>query len=269
MATYAIGDVHGCFATLRALLERIAFVTRHDRLWMVGDLVNRGPRSLEVLRWAAGMDERLVVVLGNHDLHLLARAAGVAETKRRDTLEAVLAAPDRNDLLAWLRARPLLHREGNLVLVHAGLFPAWTVEEAEGLARLAEERLRDGRSRDRLLAEFGVKAAERWSHERPPAGRARAALAAFARLRTLTPGGTMCPDFSGPPAEAPRGCMPWFEVPGRQSAGATVIFGHWAAMGLRLEPGIAALDTGCAWGRTLTALRLDDMQVFQQAVVDF
>src|ERR1700720_536378 len=148
MATYAIGDVHGCFVTLRALLARCGFSPRQDRLWMVGDLVNRGPRSLEVLRWAAAMGDRLVVVLGNHDLYLLARAAGLAKRKRRDTLDAVLEAADGDELVSWLRARPLLHREGDRVLVHAGLFPQWSAEAAERLARETEEGLR-GRHGDR------------------------------------------------------------------------------------------------------------------------
>src|SRR5579864_2399920 len=141
MAIYAIGDVHGCYETLRSLLAGSGFSPRQDRLWLVGDLVNRGPRSLEVLRWAADMGDRLVVVLGNHDLYLLARAAGVAERKRRDSLDGVLAAPDCDDLVAWLRSRPLLHREGERVLVHAGLFPDWSPERAEELARETEGRL--------------------------------------------------------------------------------------------------------------------------------
>lgn len=263
MATFAIGDVHGCFATLERLLRRIGFDRRRDRLWMVGDLVNRGPRSLEVLRWACGLGDRVVAVLGNHDLHLLARALGVAAAKRRDTLEAVLAAPDRDDLLAWLRGRPLMHRQDGRVLTHAGLFPAWTVDQAEALAREVEARLR-GAAAFRLLAAFGGKAPERWHAGLSGAARARVALAGFAKLRTLTAEGRMCADFSGPPHEAPRGCLPWFEAPGRKSAGAQIVFGHWAAMGLRLAPGVAALDTGCVWGRALTALRLDDGAIVQE-----
>jgi bis(5'-nucleosyl)-tetraphosphatase (symmetrical) len=161
MATYAIGDVHGCYETLRALLVRSGFSPGRDRLWMVGDLVNRGPRSLEVLRWAADMGDRLVVVLGNHDLYLLARGAGVAERKRRDTLDVVLAAADGPELLAWLRRRPLLHREGDRVLVHAGLFPEWSAERAEQLARETEERLRGG-SGGRLLRWSVTKRPDRW-----------------------------------------------------------------------------------------------------------
>jgi bis(5'-nucleosyl)-tetraphosphatase (symmetrical) len=266
MATYAIGDVHGCFETLRGLLRRIAFDPRQDRLWFVGDLVNRGPRSLEVLRWAVEQGDRIVVVLGNHDLHLLARAAGVSEAKKRDTLEAVLAAPDRDDLLGWLRNRPFVHREGDLLLVHAGLFPSWSPADAERLAREVEERLRSDKPL-KLLAATDQKTAERWKDGLNGQDRLRVALAGFARLRTLDAQERMCPDFSGPPQEAPKGCRPWFSVPDRKSIKATVIFGHWAALGLQVKDGIAALDTGAVWGRELTALRLDDGRVFQEPAV--
>jgi bis(5'-nucleosyl)-tetraphosphatase (symmetrical) len=263
MATYAIGDVHGCFATLEALLARLGFTAGRDRLWLVGDLVNRGPRSLDVLRWAAGMGESLVAVLGNHDLYLLARAAGAVERKRRDTLDEVLAAPDSGQLLAWLRARPLIHREGDTVLVHAGLFPPWSVDRAEHLARETEARLR-GPGGDRLLRLAMSRRADRWSARMAGRARARVTLAGMTSLRALTAAGAMCEDWSGPPAELPPGCVPWFAVPGRRSAEARIVFGHWAALGLHLAPGIAALDTGCVWGKCLTALRLEDGRVFQE-----
>jgi bis(5'-nucleosyl)-tetraphosphatase (symmetrical) len=263
MATYAIGDVHGCFETLQRLLRRVGYAPGTDRLWFVGDLINRGPGSLAMLRWGAEQGDRIVVVLGNHDLHLLARAAGVSEPKRRDNLETVLEAPDRDDLLAWLRSRPLVHREGELLLVHAGLFPEWTADQAESVAREVEERLR-GEKAVKLLATVDQKVAARWKESLTGLERAQVALAGLARLRTLRENGRMCHEFSGPPAFAPRGCRPWFAVPGRRSAGATVIFGHWAALGLKIGDGIAALDSGAAWGRELTALRLDDWRIFQE-----
>jgi bis(5'-nucleosyl)-tetraphosphatase (symmetrical) len=267
MATYAIGDIHGCFETLQGLLRRIELDPREDRLWLVGDLVNRGPGSLEVLRWAVEMGDRVVAVLGNHDLHLLARAAGVGGAKKRDSLDEVLAAPDRDDLLAWLRTRSLIHREGETLMVHAGLFPAWSPRQAESLARDAEGRLR-GEGAAKLLASIEERTAERWKEGLSGPERARAALAGFARLRTLDATGRMCAGFSGPPDAAPRGCVPWFAVRGRRSAGLTVIFGHWAALGLKIGGGIAGLDTGCAWGRELTALRLDDWRVFQEPAAE-
>ncbi|HEX4964950.1 MAG TPA: symmetrical bis(5'-nucleosyl)-tetraphosphatase [Thermoanaerobaculia bacterium] len=267
MATYAIGDVHGCFETLEGLLRRIAFDPRQDRLWLVGDLVNRGPRSLEVLRWAVEQEDRIVAVLGNHDLHLLGRAAGVAGVKKRDTLEGVLAAPDRDDLLRWLRSRPLMHRDGDVLMVHAGLFPAWSPRQVDRLAREVEARLQ-GEGAVKLLASIEERTAERWKEGLAGSERARAALAGFARLRTLDPTGRMCAGFSGPPEAAPRGCRPWFAVRGRRSAGLTVVFGHWAALGLKMGDGIASLDTGCAWGRHLTALRLDDWRIFQEPAAE-
>jgi len=267
MATYAIGDVHGCYQTLRRLLRRIGYDPAGDRLWLVGDLVNRGPRSLAVLRWAAEQGDRIVAVLGNHDLHLLARAAGLAEPKRRDTLDEVLEAEDRDDLLGWLRARPVLHRADGWVMVHAGLFPDWSAGQAEALAREVETALRSAEA-DRLLEAFGRKSPEKWKDSLAGLERARAALAGFAKLRTIRPDGRMCADFSGAPEQAPKGCVPWFSAPGRQSADHTVVFGHWAALGLKLEGGVAGLDTGCAWGRWLTALRLEDRSLFQEPAAD-
>jgi bis(5'-nucleosyl)-tetraphosphatase (symmetrical) len=263
MAIYAIGDVHGCFETFQRLLRKVDYDPGRDRLWFVGDLINRGPGSLAMLRWAAEQGDRIVVVLGNHDLHLLARAAGVSGAKRRDTLEEILEAPDRDDLVAWLRRRPLVHREGELLLVHAGLFPGWTPAAAESVAREVEERLR-GEKSAKLLAAVEQKVALRWEETLSGLERAQVALSGFARLRTIQENGRMCAEFSGPPSLAPPGCRPWFSLPERKSAGATVIFGHWAALGLKVGDGVAGLDTGCAWGRELTALRLDDWRIFQE-----
>lgn len=266
MATYAIGDVHGCFDTLQALLRRLEYDAHQDRLWFVGDLVNRGPRSLATLRWAADQGDRIVTVLGNHDLHLLARAAGTSEAKRRDSLDEILHAADRDDLLAWLVSRPLLHRQDGWCLVHAGLFPEWTLEQAEELARETETALREGMPG--LLASVDQKTEDRWQEGLEHDERVRVALAAFARLRTLREDGRMCAEFSGPPAEAPTGCRGWFDIPERRSRGETVICGHWAALGLRLQDGVAAIDTACVYGEQLTAIRLHDGQLFQQPAID-
>jgi bis(5'-nucleosyl)-tetraphosphatase (symmetrical) len=269
MPTYAIGDIHGCFATLEELLARIRFEPEQDRLWLVGDLVNRGPRSLEVLRWARGLGHRAVTVLGNHDLHLLALAAGVARPRRGDTLAEVLAAPDAGELLSWLRHRPLLHREGNRILVHAGLLPAWTLAAAERAAREAEAGLR-GEQWGALLAALRHGSFPGWSADLRLAERRRLALAAFSMLRTVAPDGRPCLDYSGPPHEAPAGCSPWWEPPSRRRRGSTVVFGHWAALGAHLLPqrGVVALDSGCAWGGPLSAYRLEDGALFQEANQD-
>lgn len=263
MATYAIGDVHGCFRTLERLLAGIRFDPRRDRLWLTGDLVNRGPRSLEVLRWARSLDHRLTVVLGNHDLHLLARASGRGRAKRRDTLDAVLAAPDRDELLSWLARRPLVHRRRQFLLVHAGLFPAWSLAAAVREARLTEASLA-GPQGPELLAAVERDVALAWREDLVERERRRVALAAFTGLRTLTSRGRLCPGFSGPPADSPPGCVPWFDLPSRRPSRTMIVFGHWAALGLCLREGLAGLDTGCVWGGELTALRLDDGAVFQQ-----
>lgn len=264
MATYAVGDLHGCFDTLEALLARLPFDPAADRLWLVGDLVNRGPRSLEVLRWArelAGrMGGRFQAVLGNHDLRLLAVHRGVAGPRRGDTLDEVLEAPDRDALIGWLGGLPLLHREGDRLLVHAGLLPGWTPEEAERRAREVEAAL-SGPSGDELLRRPAHDEAD------PVSADLREALGAFTLLRTCTPEGDRC-SHSGPPDQAPAGCIPWFEVPGRGSTGARVVCGHWAALGFHLAPGVAAIDSGVVWGEALTALRLDDRAVFRQPALE-
>lgn len=263
MAIYAIGDVQGCFITLERLLRRIDYDPGRDRLWLVGDLVNRGPSSLEVLRWAKSMGRSVIVVLGNHDLHLIARAEGLREPRKRDTFDDVLEAPDRDALLEWLIGRPLLHREGDFVLVHAGLLPQWSLEEAEALAWEAQEALRS-RRRYPLLESFEESGTSpRWGEDLKEPQRLRLVVDAFTRMRTLTSSGELCLDFDGPPRQAPEGCQPWFELcsfPPR----ATVLFGHWAALGLHLGRNAIGLDTGCAWGGSLTALRLEDRQVFQE-----
>ena len=211
------------------------------------------------------MGERLVVVLGNHDLRLLACHAGVATQRPRDTLDDVLAAPDRDELVGWLGARPFLHREGDLVLVHAGLLPTWTLDDAERWARRVEAALA-GPDQLALLRPPPAPGSDQAPDPDPAIPPdLRAALAAFTLLRTCTVEGRACP-FAGPPAEAPPGCVPWFRVPGRRSAGATLVFGHWAALGLLVEPRLVALDTGCVWGQRLTAMRLDDRAIFQQEV---
>ena len=268
MATYAIGDIQGCFETLTRLLERFRFDPRKDRLWLVGDLVNRGPRSLEVLRWAHGLGDRVTAVLGNHDLNLLAVAAGVRKGKPRDTLEEVLVASDREDLLEWLARRPLVHVEGPFVMVHAGLLPAWSVVQARKLSGEVESALQSGGRVGALKAMFEGGGTLSWDESLSGPARLNAVTNALTRMRTCTKEGRMCLDFSGPPDAAPADCYPWFELPTRFRRSVTVICGHWAALGLRLESNLMAIDTGCVWGRTLTAIRLEDREVFQEPLGD-
>ncbi len=262
MATYAIGDLQGCFEPLERLLGRIAFDPARDRLWFVGDLVNRGPRSLECLRFVKSLGEAAVSVLGNHDLHLLCVGEGVEEPKQRDTLQPILDAPDRDALLAWLRRRPLLHAEGGFALVHAGLLPEWTVERARELAAEVERWLGGPDYRDLLARMYGDEPA-RWSDGLRGVERARVVINALTRLRMCDAAGAMVLRYKGEPGEACGGWTPWFDVPGRASAGHSVVFGHWSALGLLVRPRLLGLDSGCVWGRGLTAIRLEDRALFQ------
>jgi len=255
MSTWAIGDVHGCYRTLRKLLKRIAFDPAADRLWMTGDLVNRGPGSLETLEWARDLDGRITTVLGNHDLHLLAVACGVAEERSRDTLKPVLRSKRCDELVGWLARRPLVARQGRYLLVHAGLLPEWSADDAERVGRTLEAWL-DSPGGPPLLAAFRGRRETAESFELH-------ALYAMTMLRTLRADGAACREFSGPPEEAPEGCVPWFDAPGRRSGDTTVICGHWAALGLRLRPDLFALDSGCAWGGRLSAVCLEDGRVEQ------
>jgi len=260
VATYAIGDIQGCMSSLERLLERLPREPG-DRLWLVGDLVNRGPRSLDVLRWARAQGDGLVTVLGNHDLHLLGRAAGTRAAGRRDTLDEVLAAPDAAELIDWLRARPLIHVEAGRILVHAGLHPRWTAARAVELATELSARLA-GDDWRAVLAELR-RDAPTWRDDLVGGERTRAALAWLVRARTCTPAGVLDEDFVGPPREAQPGYLPWFAVPGAAWADHEVVFGHWAALGLDLGAHHIATDSGCVWGHRLSAVRLEDRAVFQ------
>jgi bis(5'-nucleosyl)-tetraphosphatase (symmetrical) len=263
MATYAIGDVQGCYAPLERLLEAIRFDPARDRLWFTGDLVNRGPASLETLRLVKSLGGAAVAVLGNHDLHLLAAARGVRRPHRQDTLTEVLGAIDRDELLDWLRRRPLIHAEGATVLVHAGLLPEWSVPRALELGREVERALVE--DLDGFCRHMYGNHPDRWDEALTGYERLRVIVNAMTRLRILTPDGRMELTYTGPPEHAPPGCVPWYAVPGRRSRDHFIVCGHWAAHGLALTEALATLDTGCVWGGKLTALRLEDRQVFQVA----
>lgn len=267
MASYAIGDVQGCGRSLTHLLRQLPLPTQRDRLWLVGDLVNRGPRSLEVLRWAKDQGDRVVVVLGNHDLHLLACAAGVSPTRPGDTLDEVLAAPDLPDLVDWLRRRPFVHCEDGFLMVHAGLLPGWTAERAAELGAELSAAL-SGEHWKTAIAAIAARPPDRWDDGLTGEPRLSVLAAAFTRLRTCTPDGSMRLSSKGPPDTAPPGCVPWFEAPGRASAGQPIVCGHWAALGLHLTEDVMCLDSGCVWGGSLTALRLSDRALFQQPNVE-
>jgi len=262
MAIYAVGDIQGCCTELNRLLEHICFDPSADQLWLVGDLVNRGPDSLGVLRLVKSLGDAAVTVLGNHDLHLLAVAEGVAELHHSDTLDEILAAPDRDELMAWLRAQRLLHVQDNWVMVHAGLVPSWTVAQAQQLAHEVEAELR-GEHYHQLLTRMYGNHPDHWQDDLAGYKRLRVITNAFTRMRICTVRGEMEFKFKSEVRDIPAGYFPWFEVPGRASAGATVVCGHWSALGLKITPQVIALDTGCLWGGPLSAIRLEDRQLFQ------
>ena len=259
MAIYAIGDVQGCFDELQRLLDRIGFDRFRDTLWFTGDLVNRGPDSLQTLRFVQRLGENAVTVLGNHDLHLLAVAAGIGKFhKRSDTLDEVLNAPDREELLDWLRSRPLFHFDETLgtALLHAGLPPQWSIADAGRYAEEVEHVLQRGDDSEFFKHMYGDEP-DHWSDGLRGWDRLRFIVNSLTRMRYCTEGGRIDLRSKGKPGTQPEGLLPWFEVPSRRSRGTRVICGHWSTLGLRITEDVCAIDTGCLWGGQLTAIRLD------------
>jgi bis(5'-nucleosyl)-tetraphosphatase (symmetrical) len=262
MSHYVIGDIQGCYAEFRQLLDIVGFDDRRDRLWLVGDLVNRGPDSLAVMRAVKSLGAAATTVLGNHDLHLLIVAAGYRKPHRHDTLSEVLSAPDRDELLEWLRGLPLVIREGERLMVHAGLLPSWTPADAVMLAHEVETVLRSP-DHGAFLRDLYGDEPRRWDDGLTGMDRLRAIVNVCTRLRFCAPDGTM--DFSEKRGveHAPAGFAPWFAHPSRRSARDTVYCGHWSTLELMVAPNVVMLDSGCVWGGTLTAARLDDGRLFQ------
>jgi bis(5'-nucleosyl)-tetraphosphatase (symmetrical) len=264
---YVIGDLQGCCHALDRLLQRIddgadPEFQSQPALWFAGDLVNRGPDSLGALRRVYAMGDRATVVLGNHDLNLLAVAAGVRRVHRSDTLNPVLSAPDREELLHWLRHRPLAVFSAGHLLVHAGVLPSWNVTEVLALAAEVEAELRGPGWRDFLAAMYG-DLPNAWNPSLRGSDRLRVIVNALTRIRYTTPSGTM--DFAAKEAlgAGPIGHVPWFECPSRNTAEVTVVCGHWSTLGLINRPNLISLDTGCVWGGQLTAMRLRDRHILQ------
>jgi len=259
VAIYAIGDVQGCHDELARLLETVRFDPAHDEAWFVGDLVNRGPRSLETLRLVKSLGRAAVVTLGNHDLHLLAYAAGNSSRRPEPTLRPVLEAPDRGELVDWLRARPLLHYRPDLntLMVHAGVAPAWDPLLAVKLAREVETVLR-GDGWAAFLAQMYGNQPDRWSPRLAGVERLRCILNCLTRVRYVrAEDGGLDFEENGAPGSQPAGLVPWFEVPGRAAEAVRIVFGHWSSLGLLQRANLLGIDTGCVWGRALTAVRLD------------
>jgi bis(5'-nucleosyl)-tetraphosphatase (symmetrical) len=260
MSVYAIGDVQGCFDPLRALLDKIQFEPAQDRLWFTGDLVNRGPQSLEVLRLVKNL--AAVAVLGNHDLHLLAVACKRAQTTPQDTLDAILSAPDRDDLLDWLRHRPLLHHDPalNYAMVHAGLLPQWDLTKASALAQEVEKVVQ-GPDYPEIFSYMYGDQPDRWDERLRGWERLRVILNALTRLRYCDREGRMHLAEKGRPGTQPASLLPWFEIPARRSQDTPIVFGHWSALGAWQGRGVVGLDSGCCWGGALTAARLEPGRV--------
>ena len=250
-----IGDLQGCLPCLERLLAKVERDAPGAPLWFVGDVVNRGPASLETLRFVRDLGDRAVTVLGNHDLHLLAVAWGIRRAHRSDTLDEILAAPDREELLDWLRTRPLAHFEHGHLMVHAGVLPAWDAKRTCELAHEVQQALGGPDPLAFLTTMYGNEPAA-WDESLRGADRLRVVVNALSRLRFCTADGVM--EFATKDAAdaAPPGHMPWFRTPGRRTADVTVVFGHWSQLGLMQLPGLLATDTGCVWGRALSAVQL-------------
>ncbi len=264
MATYAVGDVQGCYDALRRLLDVVAFDPANDTLWCVGDLVNRGPQSLQTLRFIISLGDAAVSVLGNHDLHLLVVAAGHSKVQRGDTLDDILHASDRDELLAWLRRQKLFHADKGYAMVHAGLLPQWSIAQALALSREVEAALRADKH-DELMRDMYGNEPRNWRDDLRGHDRLRVIINAMTRMRLCTIEGTM--EFKHKlapvPGTMPEGYLPWYDIPGRASADTPILFGHWASLGVLLRPDIVGLDSGCVWGRKLSAMRLEDRRTFQ------
>jgi bis(5'-nucleosyl)-tetraphosphatase (symmetrical) len=266
MARYAIGDVQGCCDSLEALVAQLPFNPRRDRLWLVGDLVNRGPKSLKTLRRVIAAGPRAISVLGNHDLHLLSIAAGVRSPQPGDTVQGILRAPDAKDLIDWVRARPLAHADGDTLMVHAGVLPHWTARQTIKLAGEVSQRLKSRHWAD-FIAEMMTGSKPHWADGLSGQRRLRAILSTLTRLRYLDRQGI--PEFKSKlaPDQTPR-LVPWFDAKERKTANQRMVFGHWSTLGLMVRPNLIALDTGCVWGRQLTAIRLEDQKVFIQSSLE-
>ncbi len=262
MTTYAIGDIQGCFHAFQALLAKIKFNPKEDKLWLVGDLINRGSGSLEVLRWCYQNQESIKVVLGNHDLHAIAVAHGFASPHKSDTLEALLIAEDHEALFDWLRHQHLVYQEDNYLMVHAGLLPQWSVAQAMRLGAEVEAALQGANYRDFLMQMYGNQP-NVWDDNLMGIERLRVITNAMTRLRVCTAQGAMEFSFKGELPDVPAGLVPWFDVPERASQDTQILFGHWSALGLHTRNNVYALDTGCLWGGHLTAMNLQTKAITQ------
>ncbi len=257
MAIYAIGDIQGCYDCLLTLLDKIDFDRDRDQLWFAGDLVNRGPKSLETLRFIKSLGDSAVSVLGNHDLHLIAKSLNARKPNKKDTLTQVLEAPDRDELLDWLRHRPLFHHQNKFNLIHAGIPPQWTLKEAQKMAGLVEKIIQGPDYAAFFQTMYGNKP-DIWSESMSKMDKARFTVNCLTRMRYCDAEGRLDFHYNGAPGTQPKHLMPWFEVPGRKSTDGTIIFGHWSTLGFYHGHHCYGIDTGCLWGGQLTALKISN-----------
>jgi bis(5'-nucleosyl)-tetraphosphatase (symmetrical) len=253
---YLVGDIQGCCDAFERLLAEIGFSPSRDRLSVLGDLVNRGPKSLATLRRLRGLDDAASCLLGNHDLHLLAVAAGIRPLKREDTFGDILTAPDREQWIEWLRRRRLADQAEGWLLVHAGVAPQWDASDTLALAAEVEAQLRGPDCEAFLRGMYGNEPA-RWRDDLEGPERWRFVVNVLTRIRYCSSDGRLDLKAKGGLANAPPGMMPWFDIPGRQTADTPIAFGHWSTLGLVQRRNLFALDTGCVWGGALTAVRVD------------
>jgi len=257
MSIYAIGDIQGCFDELLRLLDTIAFNEQSDQLWFAGDLVNRGPKSLETLRFVKSLGDAAVTVLGNHDLHLLAASCAPKIARKKDSLLPILEAPDSDELIHWLRHRPLFYFNDDFCLLHAGVPPQWDFKRTQKMAMLAEQALRSVDYQVFLKQMYGNKP-NIWSSDLKGFNRLRFIVNCFTRMRYCDADGRLDFIHSGPLGSQPKNLVPWFDAPKRKSMDMRIIFGHWSALGYHEGPNCYAIDTGCLWGGQLTALKLGE-----------
>lgn len=259
MATYAIGDLQGCYDAFCRLLDKIGFQEGKDKLWLTGDLVNRGPKSLKTIRLVRSLGDSAVTVLGNHDLHLLSLAYDVRFSDDKfDSMWKILGAPDGDELVDWLRCRPLAHysKKRKTILVHAGIPPQWSIEKTLKCAAEVEQALQ-GRKHVKFLKRMYGNKPNIWSDELTGYPRLRFIVNALTRMRMIRDDGRLNLTHKGPPEPARKGLIPWYAAKDTAWHGTRIVFGHWSALGLRIDPDIIAVDTGCVWGRQLTAVRLN------------
>ncbi|HCU05363.1 MAG TPA: diadenosine tetraphosphatase [Coxiellaceae bacterium] len=264
MSTYAIGDVQGCYEELQSLLALITFIPKKDRLWFVGDLINRGPNSLLVLRFIRELGDRQITVLGNHDLHGMAVAIDSSKSRPHDNFSDFLQAPDKLELIDWMRNQKILHYDESLnaILVHAGIYPKWHLKEAIKYAKEFETMLQSDQFEIELKNMYGDQS-EQWNPASTGIDRYRFFINAFTRMRYCYVDGQLNLTEKGVLGSQPNDLYPWFSMPGRTPIQPRIIFGHWASLnGVTHQPNIEAIDTGCSWGHTLTALRLEDNKRF-------